>query len=140
VNRRARVELFEQIRRDYEFGGATISGVAKKYGVHRRMVRQALNDARPPERKQPERKRPVLSAVVPFIDGILATDQRMPRKQRHTARRIWKRIRAEIPASTISESTIRQYVRSKKKQMGITGLTTCVPQFYSPGREAQVDW
>jgi transposase len=134
------VELFEQIRRDYEFGGATISGVAKKYGVHRRMVRQALNDARPPERKQPERQRPVLSAVVPFINGILATDQRMPRKQRHTARRIWKRIRAEMPESTISESTIRQYVRSKKKQMGITGLTTCVPQCYSPGREGQVDW
>jgi transposase len=140
VHRRVKVDLFEQFRREYEFGAATISGVAKKYGVHRRMVRQALNDALPPERKQPERQRPVLSVVVAFIDEILTSDQRMPRKQRHTARRIWKRIQAEMPESAVAESTIRQYVHGKKKQMGITGLTTCVPQSYNPGQEAQVDW
>src|SRR5438874_13322945 len=38
---RARVELFEEIRREYEFGVGTIVGVAKKLGVHRRMVREA---------------------------------------------------------------------------------------------------
>ena len=91
------MELFEQIRRDYEFGSGTISGVARSYGVHRRMVRQALQDALPPERKQPERQRPVLSPVMSFVDDVLATDQRMPRKQRHTARRIWRRIQAEMP-------------------------------------------
>ena len=140
MNRRVKVDLFEQFRREYEFGVATISGVAKKYGVHRRMVPQALNDALPPERKQPERQRPVLSVVVAFIDEILVSDQRMPRKQRHTARRIWKRIQAEMPESAVAESTIRQYVHGKKKEMGITGLTTCVPQSYNPGQEAQVDW
>ena len=97
MTRRAKVELFEQIRRDYEFGLGTVSGVARKYGVHRRLVRQALQDAVPPERKQADRKRPVLSPVTSFIDGILMTDQRMPRKQRHTARRIWRRIQAEMP-------------------------------------------
>ncbi len=35
MNRRPKVELFEQFRREYEFGATTISGVAKKYGVHR---------------------------------------------------------------------------------------------------------
>jgi len=140
VNRRAKVELFEQIRRDYEFGSGTISGVARSYGVHRRMVRQALQDALPPERKQPERQRPVLSPVMSFVDDVLATDQRMPRKQRHTARRIWRRIRAEMPDHPVAESTIRQYVRLRKKQMGLNGVATCVPQSYSPGQEAQVDW
>jgi transposase len=140
VNRRAKVELFEQIRRDYEFGLGTISGVARKYGVHRRMVRQALNDALPPDRKQPDRQRRVLSPVMGFINEILTTDQRMPRKQRHTARRIWQRIRAEMAECPVAESTVREYVRTKKKQMGQTGLTTCVPQSYSPGQQAQVDW
>ena len=40
VDWRAKVELFEQIRREHEFGIGTIQGVAKKYGVHRRMVRE----------------------------------------------------------------------------------------------------
>jgi ActR/RegA family two-component response regulator len=42
MERRAKVELFEQIRREYEFGVGSIKGVARKLGVHRRMVRQAL--------------------------------------------------------------------------------------------------
>ena len=37
---RAKVELFEQLRREYEFGVGTIAGVAQKLGVHRRMVRE----------------------------------------------------------------------------------------------------
>ena len=44
---RAKVELFEQIRREYEFGIGTIAGVAKKVGVHRRMVREAIGSAVP---------------------------------------------------------------------------------------------
>jgi hypothetical protein len=39
---RKKVELFEIIRREYEFGEETISGVARKLGVHRRMVRDAI--------------------------------------------------------------------------------------------------
>ena len=39
---RTKVELFEQIRREYEFGTGTIAGVAKKLKVHRRMVREAI--------------------------------------------------------------------------------------------------
>ncbi len=41
---RAKVELFEQIRREYEFGIGTIVGVAKKLSVHRRMVREAIGE------------------------------------------------------------------------------------------------
>jgi ActR/RegA family two-component response regulator len=36
------VELFEEIRREYEFGVGTIAGTAKELGVHRRMVREAI--------------------------------------------------------------------------------------------------
>src|SRR6266436_5170196 len=57
-NRRAKVELYEQIRREYEHGGGTIRAVARKLGVHRREVRKALASAMPPERKIPERERP----------------------------------------------------------------------------------
>ena len=43
---RAKVELFEQIRREYEFGIGTIVGVATKLGVHRRMVEASVNTLR----------------------------------------------------------------------------------------------
>ena len=45
MDRRRKVELFEEIRREYRFGVGTIQGVAKKLNTHRRMVRQALASA-----------------------------------------------------------------------------------------------
>jgi hypothetical protein len=55
------VELFEHIRREYEHGVGTIQGVARKLGVHRRMVREAIANAVPPPRKRPVRGRPKLA-------------------------------------------------------------------------------
>src|ERR1700754_698624 len=85
LDRRAKVELFEEIRREYQFGVGTIKGVARKLGVHRRQVRQALRDAMPPLRRYRSRAKPKLGPVQAFIDAILVADRTAPRKQRHTA-------------------------------------------------------
>lgn len=73
-----RVELFEQIRREYEFGVGTISGVSRKLQVHRRLVREALSSAVPPERKPPARKLRKLQAARAMIDAILVADRQAP--------------------------------------------------------------
>ena len=78
-------------------GVGTVKGVARKFGVHRRMVREALADAVPKERRSVERARLKLDPAVPFIDGILESDLKAPRKQRHTAHRIYNRLLAEKP-------------------------------------------
>src|SRR5580693_2034789 len=113
---------------EQESQSGTIRAVARKLGVHRREVRKALASAVPAERKTPEREKPKLAAAIPFIDGILEGDRKAPRKQRHTAHRIWKRLRREMPEVAVAESTVRRYVREKKAQMGLLGQETFVPQ------------
>ena len=58
MDRRRKVELFEEIRREHAQGTGTIRAVAKKLGVHRRMVRLALANAIPPKRKLAVRNKP----------------------------------------------------------------------------------
>ncbi len=138
--RRANVELFEAIRREYEFGIGTVQGVARKFGVHRRMVREALASAVPKQKPLVSRPRPILGPVVDFIEAVLEADRQAPRKQRHTAHRIYVRIGQERPGCEVAESTVREYVRQRKLALGLLARETFVPQSYAWGSEAQVDW
>ena len=71
---RAKVELFEEIRREYEFGVGTIAGTAKKLGVHRRMVREAIHSALPAPRAFADSTREVGSSPthIAFTSGFCA--------------------------------------------------------------------
>lgn len=134
------MERYEEIRREYEFGVGTVRGVARKLGVHRRTVREAIGNAVPPARKQGQRKHRQLEPVIAIIEGMLEEDRKAPRKQQHTAHRIWERLREQVAGFAGSERSVRRYVRQRKAEMGLLGRETCVPQSYRWGQEAQVDW
>ena len=76
VDWKARVGLFEQLRQEHEFCVGTIAGVVVKFGLHRRMVRQAIAGAIPPPRRYPVRARPKLDAVACFVDRVLDEGRR----------------------------------------------------------------
>jgi transposase len=133
------VELFERIRRDNRDRGVSVRALAAKHRVHRRTVRDALASAEPPERRTPQRAAPALGPWKSVIDTILEEDRGVPRKQRHTARRIWQRLGDEHDAR-VAESTVRSYVGQRRRELAnLTHLVT-VPQLHEPGAEAEVDF
>jgi transposase len=136
----SRVEQFEQIRRDREREGLSIRGLARRHGVHRRVVRQALASPLPPPRKCPERRpAPKLGPYRPLIDEWLRADREAPRKQRHTAKRVWQRLVDEHGAE-VSERQVRRHVRVRRRELGEPVDEVFVPMVHEPGIEAEVDW
>jgi transposase len=136
----SRVELFEQIRRDRDRDGLSIRALAEKHGVHRRAVRQALESSVPPAKRRPEsRPAPKLGEYRELIDGWLIDDLKAPRKQRHTARRVWQRLVDEHGVQ-VAEVTVRQHVHKRRRELGLAVGQVFVPQTHMPARTAEVDW
>ncbi len=138
------MELYEQIRRDAarmrsETGEVSVRALAALHDTHRRTVRLALGSATPPQKRAPvSRPAPVLGAFHDVIDGWLVADREVPRKQRHTARRVFERLRDEHGCEA-AETTVRDHVRARRRALGLSG-EGFVPQAYVPAVDAQVDW
>ena len=139
MKERSRVEQFERIRRDSRDEELSIRELAVKHRVHRRTVRAALADAVPPARKVPARRRPVSGPWEATVRGWLEADLSAPRKQRHTARRVWERLLDEQGAR-VSASTVRALVHDLKIEIGLDGRLVVVPQTHEPGLDAEVDF
>jgi transposase len=133
------VELFERIRHDHREEGLSVRALARRHRVHRRAVRQALASSVPPPRAVPRRTSPVMGPWTATIRGWLEADEDVPRKQRHTARRVWERLVEEHDAR-VAEVTVRRAVRMLRAELGsgIDGVT--IVGRHLPGEEAEVDF
>ena len=133
------MELFERIRRDHREEGVSIRTLARRHDVHRRTVRQALASALPPPRRVPPRPAPALDPWKAIIDGWLTEDLSAPRKQRHTARRVWQRLVDEHDAH-LGESTVRGYVSDLRRELRSGTSAVTIVALHPPGEEAEVDF
>lgn len=128
------MELYELIRKANRDEGLGIRALALRFGVHRRTVRDALSSATPAERKVPERTSPALGPWQGTIRGWLSDDLTAPRKQRHTAHRVWERLTHECGAE-VAEATVRAHVAKVRFELDNHARAVTVPQTHGPGEE-----
>lgn len=97
-------------------------------------------DGSPPcyKLKNPRPKRVITPDVEAWIEQILREDAFAPRKQRHTARRIYNRLPAQFPKLSVGESTVRHLVRAIRQRL--KAPETTIPLTFAPGEETQIDW
>ncbi len=129
------VELYARVRRAVLVEGMSRRAAAREFGLARKTVCKMLEYSLPPgyRRQQPVR-RPKLGPWQGVIDAILDDDKQHPRKQRHTAKRIFERLRAEHSYSG-GYTIVKDYVRLSK----ISGQEMFIPLTHAPG-EAQADF
>jgi transposase len=108
------VELYARVRRAVLVDGKSQRVVALEFGLARKTVRKMLEYSAPPgyQRQRPAR-RPKLGPWQGVIEAILEDDKQRPKKQRHTARRIFERFRAEHGYSG-GYTIVKDYVRGAK--------------------------
>jgi hypothetical protein len=103
------------------------------------MVREAISSALPKPRKKTERPRWKLKAAVELsIRFWKATGKLRARASHSTSHLV--RMQHELAECEIAERTVREYVQDRKIALGFIVRETCVPQSYTWGVEAQIDW
>jgi hypothetical protein len=78
MNMKGKMDLYARIRREYRWGVGTVRGIAQMFKVHRRLVRDALDNPLPPKRKVPLRQHTNLAPAIPLIGVLLLADRDVP--------------------------------------------------------------
>ena len=129
------VEDYAKIRWAHR-DGMSIREIARRFHHSRRKIREVLQEPEPKgyTRRQPAAA-PKLDRVKPIIDQILAEDEEAPRKQRHTAAEIYRRLVAEQEYRG-GYDQVRRYVARRHRQR----RETFIPLEHGPGQRAECDF
>jgi len=127
------MDVWKSIRQDVLVNGLSKRAACEKYNLGWHTLQKILEHSEPPGYRLKE-PRPVLAAALPIIHEILESDQKAPKKQRHTAKRIFERLKAEhgfTGGKTVVEDAVRAW---RQMQQAVF-----LPLVHPPG-EAQVDF
>jgi len=116
--------------------GMSIRQIARRYGHSRQKIRQVLQESEPrPYTLRQGRPAPRLGPYKALIDQILAEDEQAPRKQRHTAAKLYRRLRDE-EGYVGGYDQVRRYVAKHRRDHRETFL----PLTHPPGRRVEADF
>ena len=111
------VDLYRRVRLACHHEGLSNREAAKRFGIDRGTVAKILTYSEPPGyRRTSPPKSPKLDPMKPFIDAILRSDMALPKKHRHTAKRIFERARDEHGYQG-GITIITDYIREQKHRM-----------------------
>ena len=131
------LERHEQIRRAYYVDEKSMRQIEQEMGHSYWTIRKALTQSVPePYRLKEEKPAPVLGPYKGRIDGLLAENAILPRKQRYTGNKIYQIIRAEGYLG--APSTVRRYVGRQRRELKRPPIY--IPLEFDPGQDAQIDW
>jgi len=135
------VGQYELIQRMYRVEGIPVNQIVRETGISKNTVKKYLRDPQPPSYNRTEPyARPSLGDFTGVVDKILEDDRELPCKRRHTARRIFERLRDEHGYAG-GESTVRNYVAARKRELGLAGRAVTFPiEHEAQECEAQMDW
>jgi len=129
------MEMWSEIRRRVLTGELTKRAACREYDLHWETLEKILAHVEPPGyRRTKPRHKPKIEPFLPIIEEILESDRKAPKKQRHTAQRIWERLRDEhgfTGKPTIVKDAVRAWRNGHQEVF--------LPLSHRPG-EAQVDF
>lgn len=128
------VDQYAQVR-SAAANGMSLNDLARTFHHSKRKIQQILAQPEP----QPYSARPPLPSILdpfkPLIDAILQADEHAPRKQRHTAAKIFRRLRDEH-GYTGGPERVRLYVRARQPRQA----ETFIPLDHDPGQRLEADF
>jgi transposase len=129
------MDQWADIRRRVLIDGESKRSVQRRYKIHWKTLQKILNQPEPPGYRQSRpRAKKKLGPFLPIIEEILRQDQQAPPKQRHTAKRIFERLRDEHGYAG-GLTVVKEAVQARRQQHA----EVFVPLAHRPG-EAQVDF
>jgi transposase len=127
------MEQWCKIRQRVLRDGVSIRQIQRETGLHFDTIKKVLRHSSPPQFRLPERPKPKIGPYLDRIHDILDSDRELPRKQRHTAKRIFERLQQEGYSGGYTQ--VKEAVRALRRSSG----EVYVPLVHEPG-EGQVDF
>src|SRR5271165_3083095 len=130
-----KVDEYARIRRAHAVEKLSVRELARQFHHSRRKIREILGQAGPQPYTRQHPLPSILDPFKPLIDAMLQTDAQAPPKQRHTAAKVFRRLRDEHGYRGGPER-VRLYVRQQQPRPA----ETFIPLDHDPGQRLEADF